>query len=987
MLVCPSCRALTPAGHDTCIQCRAPLHRPTFPGNAIPRGGDSIPPLPASDSVPPPPLLASIAPPPPSPRDKSQVQVSFMPREERPAAAQAGTGTPPSREKSSRAAKSDRGRILYVRKKELRTLEKHFKVSIGRNSFGGAMVTGEEGMGVSTLLRMAATRISMVLPRDRIHYSVCREHSDPFFPFSRLLRRVFETEDAADTNSLRIGIASKVGRMLEGAPASVIAETTHLLGFMTGVPFTKSTILKSLQSDPEILYQKLKESLLRFFFVNLKDGPRALILDDVHKMQNGSRAQRLFIEVVSELKAAPLFVICGGAEGAALMQGESVISLKLAPLSEKVMKNLFASMMPRLEHPPADLVTKTLRQAAGNPGALYNLCSLLKESGVINTEDDEWTVDLDQLSSIPVDQQDTLKARLDRIDPRDRQVLQTAALFGDVFWDEAIVAMSRLTVRLKKNINPGEIWADDSDALAISSSLERLVERKFIVSLFDRDIRGTMKYSFAHSGIRERIIGTIDKKRQKQYHLLAAEWLSHTASKFGPFLSEIESEHWIRGGDPYKAAMSCFRAARQSSALYLNQKANELFQKGLAILGPDEWLARIDALHDLSTLHELQNNLKAAEHCLTEMLRNAWIIAHRGKAGAALNKIGRLYRARGDSVAARAFINRGMSLFRATGDDAGVAACLGDLGELARQDGQIERASSLVREAFEIQRKQRNRRSMAVSLHSLGNIEADRASYEKAERYFTEALEMRRRINDRSGMAQTTLALAAMMLNRGDAEGAMGPLGSALELAVEVGDRRTEAMAHSKLGQALRELARYKEALNHFRLCEEIAAAQNDQRLLAEVLCNQAMLAVKMGELEAGRKQVEQALHLARQLDSKETEGFACFALGEIEATTMWDTSTPDGEDRASEAFGKALAAFRSIGNEFEVARTLYAMGNRMLERGDLEGSRTSLKEAGEIFKRINSPLSQRIDRTIRETSEPREDENIGMFKRMRKPK
>ena len=162
-----------------------------------------------------------------------------------------------------------------------------------------------------------------------------------------------------------------------------------LLGFMTGVPFTKSTILKSLQSDPALLYQKLKESLLRFFYVNLKEGPRALILDDVHKIPKSSRARRLFSDVVGELKNAPLFVICGGAETSELMRKESVIALELAPLSDKVMRNLFASMMPKLENPPADLVIKTLRQAAGNPGALYDLCSLLKESGVINTEDDE----------------------------------------------------------------------------------------------------------------------------------------------------------------------------------------------------------------------------------------------------------------------------------------------------------------------------------------------------------------------------------------------------------------------------------------------------------------------------------------------------------------------------------------------------------------------------------------------------------------------
>ncbi len=986
MWTCPSCQAQTPADYDICIQCRAPLLRADLiraqviqeTDSVPPPALESVPPLPASDSVPPPPIFAGI-----SASNRVQGQISFMPKDSLPPLA---PPIPQPTRMVTANKTANKGRMLYVRKKELRAIEKLYKQSVENNRFGGVVVTGQPGMGVSTLLKMAASRVAVSLPRSRIHYVVSRELNDPFFPFSRLLRRVFETEDATDANALRGSIASKVGQMLENTPESIIAETTHLLGFMSGVPFSKSTVLKSLLGDPELMHQKLKEALLRFFYVNLKDQPRVLFFDEAHKLPMTSRGGRLFLEIVNELQNVPFIVICGGGpETAGLMRGDNVLPVTLAPLTRKVMRDLFSSFMPKLANPPEDLVEKTIAQAKGNPGALSERCALLRESGVVNTEDDEWTVDIGQLSRIPSDQHDTLKARLDQIEPRDRQVLQTAALFGEVFWDEAIVAMSRLTVRLKKNITPGQIWADDSDALAIASTLERLVERRFLVPLSDRDIRGTIKYAFAGSGIREKIISTIDRKRQKQYHLLAAEWLSHTASKFGPFLSELESNHWVKGGEQYKAAMSCFRAARQASSLYLNQKSTELFHKGLELLGPEDWVARIDALHDLSTLYELQNNLQEAEQCLTEMLRNAWIIAHRGKAGAALNKIGRLYRARGDSVAARAFINRGLALFRATGDDAGVAACLGDLGELARQAGQLDRAYGLVKEAFEIQRKQRNKRSMAVSLQSLGSIEADRTSYEKAERFFTEAMELRRRINDRGGMAQSLVALATVKFNRGDTEGAMAPFTSALDLALEVGDRRTEAAARCKLGQALRERSMYKEAMQHVKACEEIATVQNDDRLLAEVLSNMSLLSLKMGELEAGRQQAENALSLVAHQDAKETEGLAYRALGEIESTTMWDTSTPDSEDKASAAFSRALDAFRATGNELEIAHTLYAMGNRMLERGDMAGSLRCLTEAGEIFKRIESPLSKRIERTIRETTDQIPDDNIGMLERMRR--
>ena len=58
---------------------------------------------------------------------------------------------------------------------------------------------------------------------------------------------------------------------------------------------------------------------------------------------------------------------------------------------------------------------------------------------------------------------------------------------------------------------------------------------------------------------------------------------------------------------------------------------------------------------------------------------------------------------------------------------------------------------------------------------------------------------------------------------------------------------------------------------------------------------------------------------------------------------------------------------FRSIGNEFEVARTLHSLGNRLLERGDVAESEEHLEEARAIFQRIDSKVGDQIGRTIKE--------------------
>jgi hypothetical protein len=106
---------------------------------------------------------------------------------------------------------------------------------------------------------------------------------------------------------------------------------------------------------------------------------------------------------------------------------------------------------------------------------------------------------------------------------------------------------------------------------------------------------------------------------------------------------------------------------------------------------------------------------------------------------------------------------------------------------------------------------------------------------------------------------------------------------------------------------------------------------------------------------------------LAREVGGKELEGLALRALGDLCAETMWDTSNPEAEDEAITYFGRSLVIFRAIGSDYEVARTLHAYGNRLLERGDVEGGKAHLEEAKGIFQRIQSKTGDKITRTIEE--------------------
>ncbi|MCP4675262.1 MAG: tetratricopeptide repeat protein [Deltaproteobacteria bacterium] len=854
------------------------------------------------------------------------------------------------------------------RRAELQVLEDVFNVCMDKGHVGGTIVSGESGMGATTLLKAFAERLTGRLSKRNIIYVITREQGEAFSPLRGVLLQWFEISRDEDPTTCRLQLTQKVGKVLGVGSAAQVTETTHLLGYLAGVPFPESPVLKSLEADQTLLKKRLKETLVLFLKAAIRKEPRVLILDDMHKAQ--AETQSMTMEILDELGSVPLTVVAGGRpEVNRMTDNSSVVRVVLEPIDNEVMRRLFSSFMPKLVDPPRDLVEATINRAAGNPGSLRELCALLAESGVVDTSREPWTADVTKLAmaDMPVNLLDALKARVEQLDPRDRKVLEHAAIFGEVFWDEAVVSLSRQDQRLKENISAAQIWADDSDGLTISSALDRLVERQFVVQLPDRDIKGCIKYAFARSGIRGEIIKGLDKERRKTGHFLCAAWLAHVAQDMGVTFYEAEAAHWIAAGERHNATLAYFGAARRARSRYLNQKTIKLFREGIEIADERHRVVLADALHDLGSVYELLGKYDEAEQCFTQMLRHAWIMTHRGKAGAALNKIGRLYRARGDGAAARAFLNRGMALFKAAGDEKGVAACLGDLGELARRQGSYDRAFKLVSEALEIQRKLENKRSIAVCLNNLGHIEAARASYSQAERYLEEALDMRRQAGDKGGMAQTLSTLAIVLFNRGDIERAITRWEAALGLAEEVGDRRMLAIVNNNLGEALRDQGKLDLAMKYFQACEEVVTTLDDLLLHSEVSRNMGILAFKMGDVPSAREHLNRSLTLAKEMGGREMEGLALRALGELESTTMWDTSNVDGKDKADNSFDEALAIFTSIGNDFEVARTLHSRGNRALEKGDMDTGRALLEEARTIFQRIDSKAAQRVNRTLAE--------------------
>ena len=149
------------------------------------------------------------------------------------------------------------------------------------------------------------------------------------------------------------------------------------------------------------------------------------------------------------------------------------------------------------------------------------------------------------------------------------------------------------------------------------------------------------------------------------------------------------------------------RAAEAARAQFANERAIRLFDRALACIGDADLAARIHIWHDLGSVYELIGDFEAALGAFERMLRLSWVAASKTKAAVAFNKMGRVWRRKGDLKLALEYLERGHELFRAAGDSARhrglarrhrqVAADARPLRRGARQDHRGARASRQAR--------------------------------------------------------------------------------------------------------------------------------------------------------------------------------------------------------------------------------------------------------------------------------------------------
>jgi tetratricopeptide (TPR) repeat protein len=826
---------------------------------------------------------------------------------------------------------------------------------------------GGPGSGRTRLLFHAAELAARMYPNARVLYGICRAGDAPNAPFSRILLERFGVTPSSSPTAVRGLIATIVAETIQSTDAILVGETSHLVGHLAGIPFPDSPFLAGLEDRPDELRARSIAALKRFFEGDAKQRPVLVLLDNMHLAEEDAWD---VLTALLQVDAGVSFVLAGSAplgdRASRLVAPGGTALGPIAPLSEADVGSMLHILLPTLTEAPEPIVAALTHRSRGNPAALRELVFALVEAGLFRAGPLGIVPDLAKLESgaLPVTIEDAIRARLSRLDDLERATLDRAAVVGEVVWDRAVLAMMRSERNEPGDLaDPGSLWPDDDDEIALAHAFSRLVEKGFVELSTSAELADAREFRFVHSQSREYVYKQLSEETCAKRHSEIADWLTTTVERTREGVAAMTAPHLEKAGQARRAGRAYLQAAKDEQGRMHTQSALRFIERALELIPADDLARRVEALHVSGSLLTTMGRYDDAMKAFAGMLRLSWRVGARGRGGAALNRIARIHRMRGENELAEAFLTRSLVLFRHANDVRGVASSLDDLAQLERLRGNLERAHVSAQEALDIRRSNGDARGEAVSLSTVGMIQHSRGNLDAAEEAFREALKIRETIGDRSGTMQSLNAMGAVLFERGDREAAEQAWHAALQEAQQMADRRYQAMVLSNLGESLGLRGRPNEAKPFLLEARKLAAMIEDRMSMCEIERNLGLIALALDEDDAAEI-LDRALTMARAFAGKEVLAQAYAAAARGRARTLFD-ETGSVDRRAEEAYLTAIDLYRSLGNEREAARVVAELGRHFIERGDTEGAKERLREARAILRRLGAPDADRVEQTL----------------------
>jgi hypothetical protein len=692
-----------------------------------------------------------------------------------------------------------RGLTKFVgRGVELEVLDKCF--GRAQNAAQVCDVAGDPGIGKSRLLFEFRKRVksqAFILSGSCSHDG----QRTPLLPFIEVVRSAFRIQPDDDDTAI-------ADKLLDGLTAVGLYSGQNL-GLLASL-FGLRPPARSLDGlDAALVGLRTRDLLIDLLRARCALSSVVLMLEDLHWIDKAS--EELLATIIDDRRRRLLIIYSRRPEYRPhWLYNANVERLQLEPLSAEQTVDIVKARLGATRL-PADLLQIVAGRSDGNALFAEEVASFMVEHAAASQQAGRQLTASQLPGVLPFSIQSLIAARIDRLPPADRGLLQAASVIGRQFAPDVLAS-----------IVPA--------AGPIEARLAALEELDLI-----RYHGRSHSYLFKHALVRDVLYNSLLTHQLALLHGSIADEIERRSQNRLLEVAELLADHYSAAGHSGKAFRYLAMAGRKSLNVYSIEEAEQQFRRGLALVGSPE----------------VANSRDLVADAIVGLLESLFL--------------------KGDMPETKSVAERYLPILEATGQPSPhLAFALYFLGSAVQNTYDFKTADRIATRALQVAEQCGDIRAIAYARMLSFNCSTvlGRLTLEEAEKIGMQVLRESQKAKDNYVLNWSYFCIAWDYGVRGLMKEARDWATRLLEWGKELGDRRAVGFAHLTMAWLAILDARYSDALADAEICRQVAVTRFDRIYGAAAAATATILGGQFVEglnqlLELRRSTIESGLKYA----------------------------------------------------------------------------------------------------------------------------
>ena len=749
---------------------------------------------------------------------------------------------------------------VFGRGNELQALVEFCGPVFAGRCAGALVIWGEPGMGKSHL---AYELIHSLKNQADQPFQFIVGQSDeilrqPFNPFRYWLRRAFQISDAQGESRNKRNFNRKVDELIAATTRQPLADeldrTRSFLGALLDLYWADSLYE---QVDAKGRYENTTLALIALLEAECSRRPVLFLLEDAHWLDEDTYAflPRLLHALDSPEGTLPfaLLITARPENSMRLAQDLAAQEISLGRLSRTALADLAKAQLGGI--PQADLMDALEERTEGNPFFCEQTLQYLKEEGLLDEREGNWSVRRAGEIALPADVGSLLVARLDHLRRSVKEIVQTAAVLGREFEMETLGAMLPSLPDLNavmKQAEAEKIWSPVSET----------------------------RWSFRHILLRDAAYQMQVLTQRTALHRLALQTLQAKYAGDGEE-SSISLEHLgalayhAEAAGQWDEAVHYLDLGGQSALnAYQNRQAEEYFTRALALADLSDAETRCKLLIGRETAAEIQGKPEQRQEDLTALERLGDLIGNPDLTARIRMRRANFLLQSGAYQESTKEALQALETATATGADAIAITAYQCLAVCAMRLGEYSAGIADAQKGLALAEKAGYRKDECTLWNTLGLIAIEQRDLVSARENFEHSLEIARLISSLINEAPPLNNLGLVAGLQGDYGALLDYYEQALEIARKTGNRYNEGLVLGNLGWHAGSTGEFSKAKSYGEQFLHIARETGNLNGEVYGLINLSVYAVALANYSSAHAHAASAVELARRLNDRSAEAW-----------------------------------------------------------------------------------------------------------------